>query len=113
MRDDVLQRKVFRRHLLISILEVNLPRCTQCNWHWREALHVGPQGRHWAPECQPKAGHWWHCCTPVPTNGRHWLETGTGVPTKSPPTALLSLRTDSKTTLNCAREPPNSDYMLQ
>eukprot|EP00966_Prymnesium_polylepis_P127769 2954085-Prymnesium_polylepis.2 len=56
--------------------------CTQCNRHWREVLQAGPQGRHWALECQ-KAGHWpgtghssaslrLACACQCPQIGRHW-----------------------------------------
>ena len=51
-------------------------RCTQCNRHWREALQTGPQGRHWALQCQPKAGTGWHWGTGVPAEGWHWPELG-------------------------------------
>ena len=37
MRDDVLQRKVFRRHLLISILEVNLCGLLLVFWPRRQS----------------------------------------------------------------------------
>ena len=34
------------------------PGCRQCNQHWTEELEAGPQGRHWALECQPAGWHW-------------------------------------------------------
>ena len=34
------------------------PRCRRVNRHWAEMLCCGPKNRHWALECQPKAGHW-------------------------------------------------------
>ena len=47
-----------RMQITVKHAGASHPRDTQCNGHWRRALQVGPQGRHWALGCQPKGWHW-------------------------------------------------------
>ena len=70
-----------------------MPRCTQCNRHWLEALQAGPLGRHWELECQPIGWHWnctGHWTALVHSGASLQLALDTGVPTKRLRNALFS-----------------------
>ena len=49
---SIVQNQIFMLKRIIMKLS-KYPRCTQCNRHWTEELEAGPQGRHWALECEP------------------------------------------------------------